>query len=92
MTQIPVHLPKTCKITAVDAVLELKRLGTATTARELAYYLGTTSRAVATALRGPVKDGRIKITYHRKTQQATYRYLRLNAKLPATVFKLTRTS
>ena len=72
------------KITAEQCVMALKRRDLRTTARALADYLGTDSRAVATALRKPVKDGRVKIRYTRGLGfGAEYRFVRLKAKVQA---------
>lgn len=70
------------KITAEQCVMALKRRNLATTASELAEHIGETdSRAVATALRKPVKDGRVKIRYTRGLGfGASYRFVRLKAR------------
>lgn len=47
-------------------------------AAHLAYILGTTSRAIATALRGPVRDGRVHVLWRKGL--AHYRFVRLTAK------------
>lgn len=63
------------KITADDAVRALKKHGLATTAKTIAKLLETDSRAVATALRLPVDDGRV--TRRFKKGIALYRFKRL---------------
>lgn len=70
------------KITAEQCVLALKKHGLSTTAKELAECIGMTdSRAVATALRKPVRDGRVSINYKRGLGLgAHYRFVRLTAK------------
>ena len=50
----------TKKITGDDCVQCLKTLSKGGTAAEIAFLLNTDSRAVATALRKPVNDGRVK--------------------------------
>lgn len=68
-------------ITSDDAVRAAKGMARACTAREIAEYIGgTDSRAVATALREPTKDGRVTINY--RGSVATYRFRRLTAKEP----------
>lgn len=47
------------KITCMDVVLLLKKVNTVATAKWLAEQLATSSRAVATALRTAVADGRV---------------------------------
>ena len=73
------------KITAEQCVMALKRRDLSTTARQLAEYMGATdSRAVATALRKPVEDGRVKIRHTRGLGfGAEYRFVRLKAKVAA---------
>jgi hypothetical protein len=73
------------KITAEQCVMALKRRDLNSTARALADYMGSTdSRAVATALRQPVRDGRVKIRYTRGLGfGAEYRFVRLKAKVAA---------
>lgn len=80
------------KITTQDAVLAAKFFRSSQPAAALAGYLSkqkggpVTSRAVATALREAVSDGRVKINYPKGLQVATYRFVRLTAKPePATV-------
>jgi hypothetical protein len=68
------------KIKAEDAVLALKKISTSQSAKFVAERLGTDSRAVATALRGPVADGRVGITYRYGGGIALYRFKRLKAK------------
>ena len=72
-------------ITAEQCVMALKRRNLRTTAKALAEYIGETdSRAVATALRQPVRDGRVKIRYTRGLGfGAEYRFVRLKAKVAA---------
>jgi hypothetical protein len=50
----------TKKITGDDCVKCLKTMSNGSTAADIAFLLNTDSRAVATALRKPVKDGRVK--------------------------------
>lgn len=66
------------KITAEQAVRELQAVGLSTNAAALADRMGTTSRAVATALRSPTQDGRVSITYRKGI--GFYRFKRLRAK------------
>lgn len=67
------------KITCEDAVRALKNEGLSTTAKCLAQHLpGSDSRAVATALRKAVKDGRVTWTF--KKGIAFYRFKRLTPK------------
>lgn len=68
-------------ITAEDCVRALQQHRNSTTAAELAVILDTSSRAVATALRGPTGDGRIKMTFRKG--RAWYRFIRLTPR-PAT--------
>lgn len=63
------------KITVEDAVRALKNRKTAHPARALADDLGVTSRAVATAMRNAVADGRVTIRF--KKGIALYRFIRL---------------
>lgn len=78
---------KRITITGDQAVAALKNLGTASCAATIAGYLTMTlggfvdSRAVATALRGPVDDGRVTLTWRRKAGRASYRFVRLKAKV-----------
>lgn len=72
------------KIDCEDAVRVLKSAGRSITARCVASALNTSSRAVATALRAAVKDGRVSIRYGAarsytgaKLQVALYRFKRL---------------
>ena len=64
------------RITCDAAVAALKVLGRSVRAKEIAEALGTTSRAVATALRGACEEGRVSIVY-KKTGIATYRFKRM---------------
>jgi len=71
------------KITCKDAVLFLKKRGLSTTAESIALAMthagcATTSRAVATALRSAVNDGRVTITFRRG--RGFYRFVRLTPK------------
>lgn len=66
------------RITAEQCVLALKKRKVSTPARELAKDLGTDSRAVATALRKPTHDGRVKWSFTGGI--AYYRFVRLTAK------------
>jgi hypothetical protein len=67
----------TKKITGDDCVQCLKTLSKGGTAAEIAFLLNTDSRAVATALRKPVNDGRVKINYSRGLGMgATYKFVR----------------
>lgn len=71
-------------INAHNVVLTLKLAGRAMDARTIAELLGgTDSRAVATAARKPVADGRIKIRYPRGLNRALYRFVRMTAKAGA---------
>ena len=63
------------KITADDAVRALKKHGLTARAKIVAELLETDSRAVATALRLPVKDGRVSMKF--KKGIALYRFKRL---------------
>lgn len=67
-------------ITAEDVVRGLKSGKRSMPAKIIGEWLGTDSRAVATALRKPVKDGRVSCTYRRGI--AWYRFKRLKPKLP----------
>lgn len=74
-------MAKRITITGDQVVAVLKQLGTAQTAASIAAnMIGTDSRAVATALRQPVDDGRVSRTWRRSKQQASYRFVRLAAK------------
>ncbi len=72
------------RITAEQCVKALKARNLSTTAKQLAEYMGETdSRAVATALREPVRDGRVKIHYARGIGLvANYRFVRMKAVKP----------
>lgn len=71
------------KITTGDAVLALRALRTSHPARLIASYMnahgfpGVDSRAVATALRGAVKDGRVTCNYRKRGADASWRFVRL---------------
>ncbi|HEU4376258.1 MAG TPA: hypothetical protein VFS02_22385 [Telluria sp.] len=71
-------------VTAEQTVLALKKLGRSVPATDVAWVLSVDSRAVATALRQPTKDGRVSITYRRgakgEQRRGFYRFLRLTAK------------
>lgn len=71
------------RITVEQAVRALRSLGAAATAKAIAASMSdeageVTSRAVATALRQPVSDGRVTINFKRRVP--TYRFIRLIAK------------
>jgi hypothetical protein len=69
------------KITGEMCVQALKTSEQSITASEIAQLVGSDSRAVATALRKPVRDGRVKIMYKRGLGLgAHYCYLRSAAK------------
>lgn len=76
----------TKKITCEQVVLALKAHRLSTTAASIAARMGTDSRAVATAVRAAVKDGRVTRHYKKagKGQQvcAYYRFMRLKPPLP----------
>jgi hypothetical protein len=63
------------KISCADAVMALKKHGLTAHAKVIAEILGTDSRAVATALRNAVDDGRVSRRYKRGL--ALYRFKRL---------------
>ena len=69
-------------VTGEMCVQRLKHHRISMTAKQIAESLGTgDSRAVATALRKPVEDGRVKINYKRGLGfGAYYRFVRLTAK------------
>jgi hypothetical protein len=69
----------TRKITGQMCVEALKAVGKALPAKELADFITRTdSRAVATALRKPVDDGRVKIMYKRGLGfGAHYKFVRM---------------
>jgi hypothetical protein len=69
-------------ITGDMCVQRLKHHGVFMTAKEIAESLGMgDSRAVATALRNPVRDGRVKINYKNGLGLgAQYRFVRMTAK------------
>ena len=66
------------KITAEICVRALKDHGLSTPAKNIAEMTGSSSRAVATALRKPTHDGRVSWTF--KGGVAYYRFVRLTAK------------
>jgi len=66
------------RITAEQAVLALKAIGLSSSAKVIAERMGTDSRAVATAMRGAVADGRVSIAYGKSV--ARYRFKRLTPK------------
>jgi hypothetical protein len=73
------------KITGQMCVEALKAVGKAMTAQEIAEYLTRTdARAVATAIRKPWRDGRIKTVRNRENWKArgvwTYKFVRMTAK------------
>jgi hypothetical protein len=72
------------KITCEQAVLALKTLKTSSPATTIAAFMKTDSRAVATALRAAVNDGRVSRHYRKpgKGQQRCcfYRFVRLTPK------------
>jgi hypothetical protein len=72
----------TRKINGQMCVEALKVIGCYTTAADLAKFIGwTDSRAVATALRKPVDEGRVKIRYKRGLGLgAHYKFVRLSVK------------
>lgn len=67
------------KVTGAEVVRALKTIGRRVPAKEVAWWLGTDSRAIATALRLPVNDGRVSCRY--KKGIARYRFTRLTAKV-----------
>lgn len=50
-------------VTAAEVVRVLKTSRRRLRAAHLAYMLGSTSRGIATALRGPVRDKRVTVTW-----------------------------
>ena len=71
------------RISAETAVLAVKALKRSVPASEIASFIGTDSRAVATALRQPTRDGRVTITYRKPKgdplqRRGFYRFVRLN--------------
>lgn len=64
------------RITCEDAVLALKKRQLSTPAYCLCEVLDADSRAVATALRAAVKDGRVTISYRKG--RGYYRFVRLS--------------
>lgn len=68
------------KVTGDDVVLALKALKRSVPIREISAHLGGAgSRAIATAARGPMSDGRITVRYPRRGSAAVYRFVRLKA-------------
>lgn len=66
------------KIKCEDVVVALKQIGLTVTANAIAQRLGTDSRAVATAVRAAVNDGRVKITFPKRGGgPAYYRFVRI---------------
>lgn len=63
------------KITCMDVVLQLKKVKTLVPAKWLAKRLATSSRAVATALRTAVDDGRVYRSFTKGL--AWYRFTRM---------------
>ena len=63
------------KVSCDDVVLALKAHGLSITAKGIAAHIGTSSRAVGTALRKAEKDGRVARTF--KKGLAWYRFKRL---------------
>jgi hypothetical protein len=68
------------RVTADAVVRACKALGTAHPAKAIAAKLGTDARAVATAARRPVADGRLRIWYPKGSAVALYRFVRLSPK------------
>lgn len=70
-------------ITGRQVVLALQAMKRSVPATEIAEYIGyTDARAVATAARQPVKDGRITMTYRKPKgdklqRRGFYRFVRL---------------
>lgn len=69
-------------ISSDDVVYACRMLRTSQKATTIARFLGTTTRAVATAARVPIADGRLKTSY--KGGLARYRFVRMKAKVPMT--------
>jgi hypothetical protein len=71
-------------ICADDVVLAVKALARSVPATEIAHWLRSDTRSVATALRAPVKDGRVTITYRRgakgEQRRGFYRFVRWTVK------------
>jgi hypothetical protein len=65
-------------ITAEQCIRALQRRRLSMSAASIADMLGSGSRAVATALRAPTRDGRVSITYRKGI--GWYRFKRLTAK------------
>lgn len=63
------------KVTCEEIVLALKKHGLSITAKGKAAHVGTSSRAVGSALRKAEKDGRVARTF--KKGLAWYRFKRL---------------
>lgn len=68
----------TSKITGEQCVLALKIFGRVAPASLIAEFLATDSRAVATAMRKPTKDGRVSFTFRRGVMH--YRFVRTKPK------------
>jgi len=64
------------KVTAAECVLALKTFSKGGKAKDIAFVLNTDSRNVATALRKPTHDGRVKLGWDKKTGVAVYKYIR----------------
>lgn len=78
-------VPERSKISAYDAIKALREIRCQpATAKQIAeqinrrFGMDTDSRAVATAMRQPVKDGRVRIRYHGGIGH--YRYVRMRAR------------
>lgn len=65
------------RVTCDDAVKALKAINTSVGAKAIAAHLGTSSRAVATALRQATEDGRVSMRF--KGGLALYRFKRMRA-------------
>jgi len=63
------------KVTAEQCVRALKTHGLSSSAKVISQFVDADSRAVATAMRQPVRDGRVTITWKRGI--AFYRFKRL---------------
>lgn len=68
------------KVTADDCVRAAQAIRTACSAQQIAERLGTSPRAVATAIRSAVKDGRVSIRFPKGLNMALYRFVRVKAK------------
>ena len=62
------------KVTCEQVVRMLKEIGVSTTAKHVAERMGTSSRAVATALRAATEDKRVSFRY--KKGICWYRFVR----------------